>query len=186
MQSLTYIAWLLKRNDAAPGKRDPILARLAGCRKGKAENGNVCRNLHRMLAADGWTLPIQISDAPLRIRNLRTRKEEDVVWPVMKLSSWAAFELGKGGEMLLAGCHVEHGASWKAVLGDFWSHFYEKEPGHPVYDAAHGLDVTCVIPYMIHGDEGRGRGKQPLLTISFQGLLSHYGEHRLNTSGKHG
>ena len=94
--------------------------------------------------------------------------------------------MSKGGEMFLAGHNIQHEALWKPLLQDFWSHFYEKEPEHPVYDPAHGLDVACVIPYMIHGDEGRGRGKQPLLTISFQCLFSHYGEHRLNTSGKPG
>ena len=170
---------------AVLGKRDPILAKLARCRRGKARNGNACRNLHRMLSTDGWTLPIQISDAPLRIRNVRNRKEENVVWPVLKLSSWAAFELGQGGEMLLAGHNLEQEASWKRLLQDFWGQFFEKEPDHPIYDPAFGLDVKRVIPYMVHGDEGRGRNKQPLLTISFQCLFSHYGDHRLNTSGKH-
>ena len=36
---------------------------------------------------------------------------------------------------------------------------------------------------MVHGDEGRGRMKQPLLVVAFQGALSHLGMDRLNQSG---
>ena len=52
---------------------------------------------------------------------------------------------------------------------------------HPLFSS--GIDTAATIPFMIHGDEGRGRNKLPLLTISFQGILSHYGSHRLNMSG---
>ena len=136
-----------------------------------------------MLANDGWCIPVRVSETVLRIKNVRTRKEHNVAWPVLKLSDWAATELSKGGEMFLGGCNVCDEVSWRALLRGFWARYYEKDPGHLLYDPEMGLNPETVIPYMLHGDEGRGRNKQPLLSISFQCLISHYGEHRLNTSG---
>ena len=58
------------------------------------------------------------------------------------------------------------------------------DPDHPVFqDESLRKDLSCTIPYLLHGDEGRGRMKQPILVIAFQGVLSHLGINRLNESG---
>ena len=119
------------------------------------------------------------------ILNLRRRVEQEVPWPVLNLSSWAEYELTQGGEFLLAGRNVRDVTSWKATFRTFWDRYRAIDPHHPVFCTT-GLDAGCVIPYMIHGDEGRGRNKLPLLTVSFQCLISQYGPHRLNMSGPAG
>ena len=128
-----------------------------------------------------FTLPLKICYIDLPIRHLRSRKEVRVDWPIIPLSSWVTYELGQGGNFLLAGNSLEEPHMWKPVLRSFWCRYQKMDGGHPLFSS--GYDWDSVIPYMVHGDEGRGRGKQPLLTISFQGILSHYGPHRLNSSG---
>ena len=158
-----------------------MLARLARCARGKSKNGNPCRNLHRMLTNECWRLPVQISEVLLWIRNSRTRREQEVLWPIIHLSDWARYELAQGGHFLLAGCTLSDEASWQSQLQEFWNRYRGVDPSHPIFNYPERL--AHIVPFMTHGDEGRGRLKQPLLTISFQGILSHYGAHRLNTSG---
>ena len=121
----------------------------------------------------------------LPVRHHRTRREVNVAWPILQLSSWAEYELSMGGELLLAGNNIRNQHAWRSVLTDFWQKYKAVDATHPVYQSMDS-DYSNVIPYMIHGDEGRGRGKLPLLSIAFQGLMSHYGVHRLNSSGYFG
>ena len=156
-----------------------MLERLARCARGG--KGNACRNLHRMLADEKLSLPISISIVDVPIKDLKKRRSRVVGWPVLRFSSWAQCALARGGQMLLAGHCLEDEQAWRAELQGFWAKYSCIDGGPPVFSS--GIDLSCTIPYMVHGDEGRGRNKQPLLTISFQGILSHYGSHRLNMSG---
>ena len=161
------------------GGRDQLLERLGRCARGGS--GNACRNLHRMLVDEKLSLPVSVSIIDIRIKGLRNKQERIVGWPVLRMSDWARCALGRGGQMLLAGHCLEDEPAWRAQLQDFWSHYSKIDGGHPVFSS--GIDTSATVPFMVHGDEGRGRGKQPLLTISFQGILSHYGGHRTNMSG---
>ena len=157
-----------------------MLNKLASVSRSKTNNGNACRGLHRLLARDKeLALPVQVSQVAVPIRAVRTRQVQDVLWPLLHLSSWAEYELGNGGEMFLSGCNLD--SDWKQQLRQFWSRYKDIDPTHDVFDVEG--DIGVYIPFMLHGDEGRGRNKQPLLTISFQCLHSHYGIHRLNSSG---
>ena len=86
--------------------------------------------------------------------------------------------------MLLGGHNLSDEPAWQQELGEFWTRYRLMDPTHPIFAYPEKLNNT--LPFLTHGDEGRGRNKQPLLTISFQGILSHYGSHRLNTSGRAG
>ena len=167
-------------SDVDSGYRDDFLHKLGKCGAGR-NNGNACRDLHKLLGKSGRTLPLDISGTLLPIRDPRSRQEVEVTWPLLHLSAWAKYEFSQGGQMLLAGHHILQETSWRNELEGFWQRFKLIESNHAVFSA--GLDISATIPYMTHGDEGRGRMKLPLLTLSFQGLLSHYGSHRLNTSG---
>ena len=137
-----------------------------------------------MLAKPRYTLQVEVSKEYVPVRDLRSREDTKALWPFLKLSAWAKHELERGGEMLLGGHNIRDERLWKEMLTDFWARYRDLDTGHPVYTS--GLDPGLVIPYMVHGDEGRGRQKLPLLTISFQCLISHYGPHRLNMSGYSG
>ena len=165
------------------GGTDPILRKLANC--ANAGDKNICRNLHRLLSSSHYTLQVEIQNAEVSIRHTRTRKLRQVPWPVMKLSSWVRHVMeDQGGQLLLAGNHISQDHLWKPVLTQFWNFYEGVDPMHPTFQ--HSLPRACTLPVFVHGDEGRGRSKQPVLIISFQGLLSHLGVHRLNESGLQG
>ena len=85
---------------------------------------------------------------------------------------------------MMLGGHILSQEGWKNELREFWRRYEPLDPSHPAFHS--GLDLGLLVPHMVHGDEGRGRQKQALLTISFQGMISHYGSHRLNISGSLG
>ena len=83
----------------------------------------------------------------------------------MHLSSWAKIVLEQyGGFFFFGGMTLNNLPDVEAMLSGFWDK-YQKAEGesteHP----------TRTIPYMLHGDEGRGRCKRPVLIVSFQGAL---------------
>lgn len=52
----------------------------------------------------------------------------------------------------------------------FWQLFRETDPDHPVY-ARHEGRLGRVLPIMLHGDEGRTKGKRPIMVIALQPVL---------------
>ena len=162
------------------GHRDPILAKLAKC--ANSSEGNICRNVHRLLKSPRFTLQVDIKHTIISIRHARTRKLLNIPWPVIPMSSWVHYIMQEqGGSLLLQGNHISQIGKWKHDLKEFWD-FYEKvDPSHPTFEQ--NLDRECTLPFFVHGDEGRGRGKQPVMILSFQGLFSHFGRQRLNESG---
>ena len=138
-----------------------------------------------MLCDEKFALPIEVSYTTVPIRGLKKRSETRTQWPVLKLSSWAQYELQNGGEMFLAGHNILQEAAWKSEFRNFWDKYEHIDGSHPVF-AIEPTARSTTIPFLLHGDEGRGRGKLPILTISCQCLLSHYGSHRLNMSGSFG
>ena len=162
--------------------QDPMLKKLAKCARAKDE-ANVCRNLHRPLTHKEFTLRVHISWCNIDIRHATKRRDlNNVPWPVIRLSSWVQYILEiQGGQLLLAGHSTTQPDLWEPVLEQFWNLYQGVDPGHIVYQL--GLNRRRTLPFMVHGDEGRGRMKQPLLVVAFQGALSHLGMDRLNQSG---
>ena len=121
-------------------------------------NGNACKKIHNMLSDEMFTLSIEVSYATVPVCHLKKKRDVAMQWPVLKLSSWAKYELEKGGEMFLAGNNILDEAAWKPELKSFWDRYERVDESHPVF----GLDPmarSTTIPYLLHGDEGRGRGR---------------------------
>lgn len=88
---------------------------------------------------------------------------------------------------------VSPGVAWRAhagarkqvafTLAIFWGTFQQCDPNHPVF--TDGTDLETAIPYMIHGDEGRGLRRQPFMVQAWQPVLSWKGLAKTNTSGPH-
>ena len=61
------------------------------------------------------------------------------------------------------------------MFKEFWSRYAfvdnDAPPPHP----------EATIRVLLHGDEGRGQAKQPILVISYQPIIGWRGEHRLNS-----
>eukprot|EP00439_Symbiodinium_sp_Y106_P015859 s291_g2.t1 len=163
---LIYFGPLQRKSDEQVGGRDRLLERLGRCARGGS--GNACRNLHRMLVDDKLSLPVHVSVIDVPIKALKNGRKRTVGWPILRLSDWARYALGRGGQMLLAGHCLEDEMAWRAEFRGFWSRYSLIDPAHPLFSS--GIDTSCTIPFMVHGDEGRGRCKHPLLTISFQGV----------------
>ncbi|CAE7709548.1 unnamed protein product [Symbiodinium sp. CCMP2592] len=60
-----------------------------------------------------------------------------------------------------------------SVLPEFWSRFQEVEPNNTVHAAfaAGTMHPDRTIPMVIHGDEGRGRKRLPVMVVNTHGLI---------------
>ena len=56
--------------------------------------------------------------------------------------------------------------SFSNTLELFWNRFLAAHPGFE-FVGSPGL----AIPYCLHGDEGRGKGKKPIMVLSLQPLV---------------
>lgn len=79
-----------------------------------------------------------------------------------------------GGNFLLGGLSLDDVDSFGDTLEVFWGRYKALEPdfevpGNPRY----------VIPYALHGDEGRGKGKKPIMVLGMQPLIT---SHDMSTS----
>ena len=65
------------------------------------------------------------------------------------------------------------------MYGDFWLNFNKSMPGTEM----NGLNPEFSVPIAIHGDEGRGQTKKPIMVLAWQPLISCLGPLVTNTSG---
>ena len=114
--------------------------------------------------------------------NLQVRKPKTIAWPVLTLTSWikAAFEDPYKGIHFLGGKQVGTDSAHR-MLEEFWDRYCKADLAVP-----RPQDPSKMIPIFIHGDEGRGLVKKPLMVISFQPCFSWKGGDYTNTSAKHG
>ena len=99
-------------------------------------------------------------------------------FPVLLPSSWLQYALDNGGQLALGG-HKLHSTAWQHMFKEFWSKF---EPSMPGVDL--GLrDRSFLIPLAVHGDEGRGKAKRPIMVLAVQPIISWQGPEIVNTSG---
>ena len=127
-------------------------------------------------------LPVKIDVVKISIRKKRpTTRTLDVWWPVLKLSSWISTLLSCRPEVLLCGFQPED-TEWRNILSTFWSYYEEVNPDHELY-ADNSKDRACCLPYMLHGDEGRGLRNKPLWIESFQPVIGHKGSAYTNEAG---
>ena len=138
---------------------------------------NASKNLHHFIHKKNRTLAIKISavDIPVKIRkpnNVRSKP-----WPVLHLSSWlqACMENPQyGGYFFLGGKTLDQIGEVQQMFKNFWEN----------YSYVDGTMPPCpelTIPILIHGDEGRGQCKRPLMIVSFQPIISWAGEKVVNT-----
>ena len=132
---------------------------------------NYSRAMHRLIHRTDKSLPVQIGSVQVKVKIRRRRKVVLSPWPIIPLSNWmhACFEDAKySGFFFLAGHKLD---SWAAAHGfrTFWECYCKLDKNvqvdHP----------ESTIPIYLHGDEGRGLGKRPLLVVSFQPVMSWLG-----------
>lgn len=123
-------------------------------------------------------LPIQVSLLPTKVRLLKGRpKVETMDYPILYPSTWLRYMLGHCSEIILGGFNISSVPGWQAMLQSFWSKFQASQPEAQV------ADPKLTIPIALHGDEGRGKNKRPIMCIGWQPLISYLGPAVTNTSG---
>ena len=144
---------------------------------------NVCRNLHRLIHREGLTVPVKIDMVQVPIRKRRPTVRKLMVWyPVIYPSTWMSFLMKEHSDLLLGGIPLEKISKWEALLDGFWAKYKAYDAGH-VMNGATAPPTNRTIPIFLHGDEGRGKYKLPIMVEAFQACISHKGAAYKNSCG---
>ena len=97
-------------------------------------------------------------------------------WPVLLPSSWlhVTFTRTNGGAVL-NGHTLGEEKGWRSMLATFWDRYRAAFPQHAVFNDFEDC-LDCCLPFLLHGDEGRGKLRRCVLVTSVQPLL-HQGGH---------
>ena len=131
------------------------------------------------------TLDIPIDVCPVTVRMRRPVRRLEVWWPILRMDQWAKLLFNQKPQLLLGGQVPDPQGKWKKLYYDFWSVYQNIHGDHPIFSRK-DVDMGTCLPYMIHGDEGRGQLKRPYLVVSWQLLIGHNGLQATNDSGYHG
>ena len=101
------------------------------------------------------------------------------------MDQWVKFLFNQKPRLLLGGQVPDPQGKWKQLYYNFWSVYQKIHGDHPIYSRT-DVDLGTCLPYLIHGDEGRGQLKRPYLVVSWQLLIGHHGLEATNDSGYHG
>ena len=160
------------------GLADPLLSKMAKCGKTKLDS-HICRNLHTTVRNFKRLLPVKMSTVRTYVRPSRRRPQKYLVdYPVLQLSDWAECLFNLGGHFFTGGFGLDHADQFKQVLNDFWEKFVAIEPG---FDLPRS-QWSESIPLALHGDEGRGRQKQPVMVMATQTIIPLFSS-KSNMSG---
>ena len=155
---------------------DKQLKLMAKCGKSK-KDPHVCSNLHRLLAKTGKMLDVKISSIPLWIRYSRKRPQQALVnYPILRVNDWVDTIFRHGGHFFLGGKPLDESMSFRQQLRDFWKNYRVVEPEFPFFRTVPETEWETSIPLAIHGDEGRGKGKSPIMVVTVQVIMPLDGE----------
>ena len=143
---------------------------------------NACRNLHRLLRRNKGLFPVDVDVAPITVAVRKpVYRTEQVWWPMVPLTSWVKALWEQAPTMLLGGHSSEDVNGWQLTMLQFWRRFKSFHESHPIF--ADGHDLKYAIPYMLHGDEGRGQSRRSFMVEAWQPCISHKGINFTNESG---
>lgn len=144
---------------------------MSRCGKSKTDTHS-CRNLHRLLANTGKMLDVKISTTPLWVRYSRRRPQQALVkYPILRMTDWMDCIFRHGGHFALGGNNLDHVESFGKQLCQFWENYQVIEPGLPFFEKFPKSEWCKSIPIAIHGDEGRGKAKNPVMIVTVQVIM---------------
>lgn len=128
------------------------------------------------------TLPVEVSTVKLRVLEHRPKMKEVVRnFPMIGLKAWAEYLLREAPEFVLGGNSLD--TDYQKTYCTFWETYSKLDGGHPVFADFPRSSWGNLVPYCLHGDEGRGKAKRPVLVTSYQMLIPKGG---LETTNMHG
>ena len=104
-------------------------------------------------------------------------------FPYMRLSSCMKYCLENAGEFVLGGYKASDISAYTAMFADFWKRYENVDGSHCVFASKSLEERAYTIPFCLHGDEGRGLNKTPVMIESYQPLIPWMGENSLNCLG---
>jgi len=144
---------------------------MAKCGKSK-DDPHSCSNLHRLLMKSGRMLDVKISTIPLWIRYSRKRPQQALVnYPVLRMTDWVDCVFRHGGHMFLGGNPLGKSNHFRQDLRQFWERYKVVEPDLSFFGTVPECEWDTCIPLAIHGDEGRGKAKSPLMVVTTQVIM---------------
>lgn len=176
------MAKIASKRMAKLGVVDPELEKLARYRRSKTgkRSNNASRDFHRYVHRDEKVFPVKISKARFLIKKKipnksgrRISKQELVDYPFIALSSWMESILPSYPHFFLGGHLLGQCDAYGDMLEDYWNKFRAIEPHHPIFQDKSVNDRRRAIPIAVHGDEGRGLNKVPVLICSYQVVIPH-------------
>ena len=99
-------------------------------------------------------------------------------WPVLLLSDWLLTTFQDphyAGFFFLGGYKLDQWQDAQKMFKTFWERHAVVEPD------VHVEHPSQTIPIMLHGDEGRGQGKRPILVVGYQPVIPWAGENMVNS-----
>ena len=165
--------------------KDPKLDWIAGSgRTSRKSYRNISRNFHNRLKRSRRVLPVHVSMVNITVRQHRPKvKEVKVPYPMIGLKDWATYLLSNSPRYILGGFSLSDIDGYTGLYGEFWRRYRELDEEHPIFDSRAPEDWGRCIPYAIHGDEGRGKAKVPILIQSYQMIIGPQGVNTTNISG---
>lgn len=175
---------LILSNLFISGVRDPYLEDIGKAgRTSSRKFRNVSRNFHKWIERERKTLPVHVSSVLLRVKEQRPKvKLVHKNFPMIGLSSWAKYLLTNSPGTVLGG-HSLQSPAYKEMLRMFWHRYFELDRSHPVFEHFEQGQWENLVPYCVHGDEGRGKAKTPVLVTSYQMVIPPTGLEATNIAG---
>ena len=82
--------------------------------------------------------------------------------------------------MILGGFHAKEVQQWQCLFKNFWDTYRCVDATHPLFTSSY--DLSGCVPFLLHGDEGRGLLRRPFMVIAWQPLISFHGVDVCNDS----
>lgn len=144
---------------------------MAKCAKSRTDP-RACENLRKYINKNFKQLPVKVSTVRCWIRTSRKKLSQTLTnYPVLLPTDWARTIFSYGGHFLLGGQPLDDLTSFQNELVTFWRNYQTIDPNLPFY-REHGEKAWAFsIPIAVHGDEGRGKGKNPVMVIGMQPIL---------------
>jgi len=163
---------------ASPGIYDDKIADMAKRSTNDTYGRNASRNLFSFIHQKNKTLEVHISSVTVPVRGASRHKHKEQMrpWPVLYFSDWVktTFADPYNGYFLLGGYKIHQEQHVTNMLKNFWERYQ-------FVDTISTAFPSKTVPYFLHGDEGRGQCKRPVMILSAQPVLGWGGENRVTS-----
>ena len=142
---------------------------------------NAERTVRKVAEQYHLMLPVPITSLP-RIPGMRYTGTFDAI----SLKHWCEFLVTYNVWHVMCGLRKPDPARCRSILTTFWERYRTVYPNHSIWSEIeeHRVDLGQCCPVLLHGDEGRGRKKQPFLIMAYHSFIG-FGTRAANDARTH-